>query len=851
MAQGHLVDTTWMWHPGFTECRTDTAGLFLHFRRALLLAPDHCPSSLKIQITADTRYKLYVNQVLVTFGPVKGDASVWFYDEIDLGPFLRPGRNAIAVTVLRFFHATSYATSFPRLPLGGLRIITSDPASPWRDQIRSGPLWETAIDTSTILRVDEPEDDFLHIYEHVVPCLVKPTWVPAQVLQFQISTGNSVPWKLSPRLIPMARCEPQFFSAVHNLQSNVPLAHWEAILVGKQDLALSPEGVHLAPFTSHHLDLEVPHHLTGFLKLHFVRPENSGSVLRVKYAESYEDTPRLVPYLRSKGNRRDFRKSLFGPEDIYEFQGTQSTNWNSLDDDVDSEEVFAPFHFRTFRFAQLRIDVGSSELVLRRASIQMVQYPLKIAAQFSVQDTCDLANQLWATSVRTLNNCMHDCYEDCPFYEQLQYAMDTRSSALFTYCVSADDRLARQAIVQLHNSFNPHIGLTSSRAPTHKVQIIPHFSLFWICMLSDHLTFFGDKDFIHKFVPVVDAVLGYFDRLLDPLLGLVLTENRDGIWNFVDWAEQWRPYGIPPAAARTGVSTYTNNLYAYALRKASQVLWALGRLGMAEEYLQRANRLVLAIHRHCFDGRFFTDGLAAQAELSTDYSQHNQVWAVLSGAAAVAQDGAEDLLRRCLDGDDLDTFVPASLAMSHYTLRALSKAGGGLYERHFHKFWQPWAEQLALNLTTWEEDSVSQRSDCHAWGSVPIYEFLVEVVGLRPAHHGWAAVIFQPRISLYPRLQATVPLQRNGENIGLLAHVSWTPTSDGTTIVRLHFEASFPIVVPVFVRLPSQPERLMDSASDMEFHIRGGEMKGFPNGIGIKQTEASDLASRRILPEAL
>jgi hypothetical protein len=604
-----------------------------------------------------------------------------------------------------------------------------------------------------------------------------------------------------------------------------------------------PDDIRLDPFTTHRLDLEVPHHLTAFLKLRFTRPASSGSVLKVKYAESYEGTPTLVPYLRRKGDRRAFHRSLFGPQDIYEFQGPDSIVWNSPDYHVADDEDFAPFHFRTFRFLQLQIDVGSSELILRQADILSIQYPLDVVAQLRVPSAQDLANRLWTTSVRTLNNCMHDCYEDCPFYEQLQYALDTRSSALFTYYVSADDRLARQAIMQLHNSFNPYIGLTSSRAPTHKAQIIPHFSLYWVCMLSDHLTFFGDKNFVGKFMPVVDAVLGYFDQFLDPDLGLVITDCRPGIWNFVDWAEQWRPYGIPPAAARTGVSTYTNNIYVYALKRAAHMLSALGRPGLAEEYLQRAGRLVRAIHQHCYDGQFFTDGLAARAEASTDYSQHNQVWAVLSGAAELTPGSSQDLLRRCLDGDDAKTFVPTSVAMSHYTLRALSEVGGGLYEQHFHTFWQPWSEQLALNLTTWEEDSVSQRSDCHAWGSAPIYEFMAEVVGLRPAELGWAAVIFQPRIGLYPEMQATVPLRRTGEMVDLLAHVSWTPTAGGMTSVHLRFESSTPNVVLVFVRLPSETERLMDSTSKMEFLVKSCEIEKGPKGIRTKYIGAPDPVS--------
>jgi hypothetical protein len=813
MAQGHQIDASWMWHPNFSEDRTDTAGLFVHFKRALSLT--HPLTSLKICITADTRYKLYVNHKVVSFGPVKGDKNVWFYDEVDIGPFLNLGKNSISVTVLRFFYATPYATSFPRLPCGGLKITTSDEQSPWRGRIQSSSSWNCAIDTSTLLRIDEPEDDFLHIYEYVTPS-AKTMWFPAKTLEFQTSTGNSVPWNLSPRQIPRYRSSQFHASAIHNVISDIRLDDWEKLLVNQPPEATPQTPIHLAPFTSHQFDLEVPHHTTAFFSLCFRRPASSGTLMTVKYSESYEDTPRLTPYLRTKGDRRDLFKSLFGPEDIYHFQGPDGISWHSLENgQLNEEENFEPFHFRTFRFIRVKIDVGKSELIFKSINIESVEYPLDVAARFEALGEKSMANQLWFTSIRTLNNCMHDCYEDCPFYEQLQYAMDTRSSCLFTYYLSGDDRLARQAIMQIHNSFNPSIGLTCSRAPSHKSQLIPHFSLFWVCMLDDHLIYFNDKAFIRKFIPVADAVLGYFDALIVPELDLVGVDNRCGIWHFTDWAEPWRPYGVPPAVDRTGVSTYTNNLYAYTLKRAAHLASALGRVAVGEEYSCRAERLANAIHSQCFDGQFFTDGLAAHADPVSDYSQHNQIWAVLSGA--LSGENGQRLLKCCLEPESDSKFTQASISMSHYTLRALSQVGGSAYEEHFHQFWKPWESQLALNLTTWEEDTVSQRSDCHAWGSVPIYEYMAEVVGLCPAQPGWAAISFQPRIGLFRVLNATVPLRRNNDEVSMLAHVSWETTSSGTTIVRLEVEASTPTSVPVHIKLPFQPDSVMDSASKMVF----------------------------------
>ncbi|KAK5310328.1 hypothetical protein LTR93_012055, partial [Exophiala xenobiotica] len=548
------------------------------------------------------------------------------------------------------------------------------------------------------------------------------------------SCGIGPPWKLTPRGIPPHHSEQISIKALHNVKSPVGQAQWEAVLLGANNNGTP--SLTLSRGTDHHVEIELASHSTAFVKFMFSKPERSGTQPRDRYSECYEDEPFLVAYLRRKGDRTDDTKGVYGPCDVYTFGGPGSTSLKHEADEQE-KEISEPFHFRTFRIMSIDIKVTEdTDLVFYGLGIWQTNYDLDVAAEFKVgtkTGQADLIQALWTTSIRTLKNCMHDTYEDCPFYEQLQYAMDTRSSILFTYCVSGDDRLARQAICQLYNSFQPALGLTASRAPSHQLQIIPHFSLYWICMVFDHYRYFGDELFTSRFLGVIDAVLRTFDERIDRNIGLIRASTTGDQWDF------------------------TNPLYAYTLKYAASCLQTLNLQNQAQAYLGRAKKTVEAIEDHCFDGHFFADGLATSADTARDYSPHSQIWAVLCGAATGSD--ACNLLKSSLTKTVLDKgpFDQPSVAMSFYTLRALSELGG-VYDELFDSFWDPWREQLSQNVTTWVEDQVSQRSDCHAWGSAPLHEFMAEVAGISPAEPGFRSISFKPRLAIFSSIKAQMPI---------------------------------------------------------------------------------------------
>ena len=94
--------TDWIWTTDWTAEDNDRARV-VYFRKETEIGESRVPASHEIRITADSRYKLYVNGSFVREGPQKAlDRREWFVDTAEIAPFLRDGSNTVAVEVLRF-----------------------------------------------------------------------------------------------------------------------------------------------------------------------------------------------------------------------------------------------------------------------------------------------------------------------------------------------------------------------------------------------------------------------------------------------------------------------------------------------------------------------------------------------------------------------------------------------------------------------------------------------------------------------------------------------------------------------------------------------------------------------------
>ena len=89
----------WIWTPDFDDAAAK--GQFVLFRRTFEL--DQTPiSDVVLHVSADTRYRLYLNGESIGFGPAKSYLSRWYYETFNIAAHLKQGTNVLAARVLRF-----------------------------------------------------------------------------------------------------------------------------------------------------------------------------------------------------------------------------------------------------------------------------------------------------------------------------------------------------------------------------------------------------------------------------------------------------------------------------------------------------------------------------------------------------------------------------------------------------------------------------------------------------------------------------------------------------------------------------------------------------------------------------
>lgn len=756
----------WVDHPERPRAEASVAVFQLQFECA-------SATTIRIHVSADNRYCLYLDGELLGRGPERGTPDQWCFEtyDLELPPVDNwPFHELSAISWWLGDKApeaqTSVRPGFLLAAEGEWHARLSTGVAPWTVSLRSGvafPQDPRTFGTGARTVLEGPL--FPSAFADIMLGPTTPA-VPVGVAQSAHARADIAPcWLLTPSVLPPMREQRKLAGTVRFAGTQVspyPLdmtKHlpdeanaWQRMLSGNGSVAVPAN-------TTRCVIIDLGDYYCAYPEL--CVSAGRGASIKLRWAEALFEQPEAC----TKGNRDQIEGKYFVAVG-HEFRPSGAMARN-----------FTTFWWDAGRY--LELTVTTAGMPLRLDSLMLIEtgYPLDIQQTFRCSDP--RLERTMVPALRALHMCAHETYMDCPYYEQLMYSGDTRLETLVTYAVTRDDLLPRKALRLFDISRFPS-GLTQSRFPSRTRQIIPPFSLWHVCMVHDYWMWRDDPEFVLSLLPGVRSILECFrSHLRDD--SLVLPPQG---WIFFDWVRghDWK-YGVPPGA-EAGPSALLNLLFIIALVKAAEMEEAIGEPLLAKRNRQTAEEIFRAVMKAFWSRKH---GLLADDLEHARFSEHAQCLAILSG---LLPDSRYKSVTKALFSDT--SLARCTIYFTHYVFEVLYQLGNGqeLIERM-----SLWFDLDKLGLKTTPEMPEPTRSDCHGWGAHPIYHFHASLAGIRPAKPGFKQVRVAPLLAPLDRIEGILPhpageiryaLKQSGGK--LLAKVELPTGIPGSFVWRKHEE---------------------------------------------------------------
>jgi alpha-L-rhamnosidase len=374
------------------------------------------------------------------------------------------------------------------------------------------------------------------------------------------------------------------------------------------------------------------------------------------------------------------------------------------------------FSLRGGRYLLWRLTGPTGPALRFLPRVRISQYPVQISRPFKSSDKrLEDISRLCET---TIHACLQDSFVDCTWRESSQWLGDALPQSLSLWAMTGDSRPMRQVLLMAVQGAYPD-GIFPGVLPGEvHAYTIPRYNFMWVELLLAYRQITGDDDLVLQLWPallkMLETVSGYRTRE-----GLLL--NPPGRRLYIDWS---------PTSQEEPHAVY-NMHYVLALQKAEELAFALNFAQDAGRWRKQAFQLRPVIRQAFYHAGRWYDDLER-----TTYSQLSVAFAVLINVVDTDEKVRllNDLVSRSLDPDDgyaPGSMVLASPFMHHYLFEALRQ------EERFEQVieiirlrWGRWVRQKSP--TTWENWRVDfpDSSLCHGFSAHPRYH-LAEIARKR------------------------------------------------------------------------------------------------------------------------
>ena len=571
---------------------------FVKFRKTVELPAK--PESATAFITADTFYRLWINDQLVMHGPARSSRGKCTVDPLEVGQYLVQGKNTLVVEA---FHGICPFEALAQSP-GMFCELTINAAGKQTVVAATDAAWEAAEITAwsrDSLRFSYQRGWMEQYDGRQVP---QEKWQPAIVL----GRVGMAPWKnVSLRDIPLpAPLQPVKPTAVAAVQRGdgfignidpverfeLPRPQWDEQskwfrrletehLKADAAAADNPSGVTskgtgdtILKGDSASISYDLGRGYVGFLGFEVTGHE--GQVLELVWNERQAADGGVRP--RAQTGNNAVRYTLR--------EGRQS---------------FLAFMPQFARFVRV-VQRGEGQITLHRLHWTEFRFPTPPNGDFSCSD--DGINRVyqaarWTAALNTI-----DAYVDCPHRERNgMYSVEAYWMLKAVYPMFGDTSVSRRSVgYGADSADDPERtgppGIVQVAYPMHLSKfscVIPTGPLFWVLHEGLYERYSGDTELVRTMIPAMRKNLAAFEgwRNSDGLLESIPS------WMFFDYCD-----------IRTdGVSIALNAIYYKTLNEASRLERLAGDAAHAEQYAKQAQQARDAINRYCTADAFYPDVL--------------------------------------------------------------------------------------------------------------------------------------------------------------------------------------------------------------------------------------------------
>ncbi len=335
--------------------------------------------------------------------------------------------------------------------------------------------------------------------------------------------------------------------------------------------------------------------------------------------------------------------------------------------------------------------------------IRPVFYPLRIKKR-AFKD--QLLQKIYDVSVYTINCCMHEHYEDCPWREQALYTMDSRNQMLCNYYMFDKTIYQRENLILMSKGLRSD-GLLSLCFPAGRDFPIPLFSLVYIMQTYEYIKYTGDLSILDETGETLDKIMETFtSKMADNRL---IAGFPAPYWNFYEWAED---SAGDDQIGRNATDTYPVN---FSLILNCMFVYVAKMYGEMRGRKIDTKDMAKAIKKTFYvpEEKAFKLGTASEK-----LSVLGNSLAVLAGI------GGKETAERLVSQKGM---IPITLSMNAFRYDALLLFGDKYKKVIIDDIKDKYGKMLEKGATTfWEtelggEDFGGAGSLCHGWSAIPVY----------------------------------------------------------------------------------------------------------------------------------